>query len=111
MILDSFTTVSGSIVCRKAGFQPPGKRFRYHWFKRALRCRRLDSSLQKQIYEKRMKTFNLTKYSKISERLTSSHTFWKLKFDLRQVFLEEYKSRFPTRAYLLEEIRLRRLTQ
>jgi len=81
MILGSSTTVSGSIACREAGIQPPAQRFRYLWFKRALRCRRLDSSLQKQIYEKRMNTFNLTKYSKISERLTSSQTLSKLKFD------------------------------
>ena len=51
MILGSSTTVSGSIACREARIYPPAQRFRYLWFKRALRCRRLDSSLRKQIYE------------------------------------------------------------
>jgi len=60
---------------------------------------------------KHMKTFNLNKYSKIFERLTSSQTLSKLKFDLSQGLLEEYKSRFPTRAYLVEEVPLRRLTR
>ena len=109
MILGSSTTVSGSIACREAGIQPPAQHFRYLWFKRALRCRRLDSSLQKEIYEKRMKTFNLSKYSKMSERLTSSQTLSKLKFDLSQELLGEYKSRFPTRTYLLEGVPPRRL--
>jgi len=110
-ILGSSTTVSGSIACREAGIQPPTQRFRCLWFKRALRCRRFDSSLQKQVYEKRMKTFNLTPYSKISERLNSSQTLSKLKFYLSQELLEEYKSRFPTGAYLLEGVPPRRLTR
>jgi len=55
-----------------------------------------------------MKTFNLTQDSKISERLISSQTLSKLKFDLSQELLEEYKSRFPTRTYLLEGVRLTR---
>jgi hypothetical protein len=47
MIQGSSTTVSGSIVCGEAGIQSPAQHFRYLWFKRALRCRELDSSLQK----------------------------------------------------------------
>jgi hypothetical protein len=35
-----------------------------------------------------MKTFNLTKYSKTCERLISSQTLFKLKFDLSQKLLE-----------------------
>ena len=38
MILGFSTTVSGSIAYREAGIQPPAQRFRYLWFKRALRC-------------------------------------------------------------------------
>ena len=95
------------IACREAGIQPPVPRFRYLWLKRALRCRRLNSNLKKQIFEKRI---DFTTYSKMSERLTSSQTLSKLKLDLSQELLEEYTSRLPTRAYLLEGVSLRHLT-
>jgi len=52
MILGVSLTVSGSIACREAGLLPPAQRFRYLWFKRALRCRRFESEIQQSIYEK-----------------------------------------------------------
>lgn len=102
MILGASMTVSGSIACREAGILPPSQRFRLLLFKRALRCRRLDSTLQKKIYEPLVVKFNLTKYSDLYEKLPLSQTVSRLLYDLNQELLEEYRSRFPARAYLLE---------
>ena len=49
-------TVSGSIASREAGLLPPDQRFRYLWFKRALRCRRFESKIQS-IYEKTLENW------------------------------------------------------
>jgi hypothetical protein len=57
MILGVSLTVSGSIVCREAGLLPPAQRFRYLWFKRALRCHRYESKIQQSIYEKSLKNW------------------------------------------------------
>jgi len=57
-----------------------------------------------------MTTFNLASYCNMYERLNSSQTLRKLKFDITEELLEQYKSRFPSCAYLLEEVPPRRLT-
>ena len=44
-------TKKDQLACRKVGIQPPPQLSRYIWFKRALRCRRLDSNIQKRTYE------------------------------------------------------------
>jgi hypothetical protein len=57
MILGVYLTVSGSIACREAGLLPPDQRFRYLWFKRALRCRQFESKIKQSIYEKSLKNW------------------------------------------------------
>jgi hypothetical protein len=52
MILGVSLTVYGNIACREAGILSPDQRFRYLWFKRALRCRQFESKIQQSIYEK-----------------------------------------------------------
>jgi hypothetical protein len=69
--------------------------------KRALGCRSLDSSIQKKVYEPLLVNLNLTKYSELYERVSLAQTLSRLVYDLDQEPLEECRSRFPSRAYLL----------
>jgi hypothetical protein len=101
-ILGVSLTVSGSIACREAGLLPPDQRFRYLWFKRALRCRRYESKIQQYIYEKSLEKLDLSGFSVMSERLPLSRTLAALRARLNQELLDEYKQVSPTRAYFLE---------
>jgi len=74
MILAVYLTVSGSIACREAGLLPRDQRFRYLWFKRALRCRRFESKIQQYIYEKSLEKLGLSEFSVMTERLPLSKT-------------------------------------
>jgi len=74
MILGVSLTVSGSIACRETGLLLPDKRFRYLWFKRALRCRLFESKIQQSIYEKCLEKLGLSEFSVMSERLPLSRT-------------------------------------
>jgi hypothetical protein len=102
MILAVSLTVSGSIACREACLLPPAQRFRYLWFKRALRCRRFESKIQQSIYGKSLEKLGLSEFSVMSQRLPLSRTLAALRARLNQELLDEYKQVSPTLAYLLD---------
>jgi len=63
--MDTYHVLTSS----KAGILPPSQRFRYLFFKTALLCRRLDSSLQKKIYKPQRAQHSLIKYLDIYKKI------------------------------------------
>jgi len=79
-----------ALLVEKLVYHHP-ERFRYLLFKRALRWRRLDSSLQKKIYEPQLAKHNLIKFPDMHKKISLHQTLACLVWPEPRI-LEEYRA-------------------